>query len=180
VAVSGLAGDSFQALVTSASDSGALLADGKYFDWGYDGQGQLGDGAIGQSALVPVQVALPLPVTQVAQGASSLSNGQTLVLLSDGTLRAWGDDRFGQLGDDRTATEAAPVEIFPPAGVTYSLLATGANTSYGVTPVGDVYSWGANAQGEIGNGSTATQWTPAKVETGVTGISSTALDVATS
>jgi alpha-tubulin suppressor-like RCC1 family protein len=180
VAVAGLAGDRFQALVTSARDSGALLADGKYFDWGYDGQGQLGDGVIGQNALVPVHVMLPLPVTQVAQGASSSSNGQTLVLLSDGSLRAWGDDRFGQLGDDRTATEAAPVEIFPPAGVTYSLLATGANTSYGVTPAGDVYSWGANAQGEIGNGSKTTQLTPVEVETGVTGISSTALDVATS
>jgi alpha-tubulin suppressor-like RCC1 family protein len=179
VTVSTLEGDRFKALVTSASDAGALLADGKYYDWGYDGQGQLGDGVIGQSSLVPMQVKLPFPVTQVAQGASSLSNGQTLVLLSDGTLRAWGDDRFGQLGDGRTATESAPVEVFPPTGVTYSFLATGSNTSYGVTPAGDVYSWGANTQGEVGNGSTSTEPTPVKVESGVTNISSTALDVAT-
>jgi hypothetical protein len=38
------------------------------------------------SSDVPVHVRLPRPVTQVAQGGSIWNNGQTLVMLSDGSL----------------------------------------------------------------------------------------------
>jgi alpha-tubulin suppressor-like RCC1 family protein len=54
VEVSALAGRHIKVLVASYHDSGALLANGHYFDWGYDGQGQLGDGTIGVSSSVPV------------------------------------------------------------------------------------------------------------------------------
>ncbi len=46
-----------------------------------------------------MRVHLPHPVRQVAQGGSLWGNGQTLVQLSNGTLRAWGDDRAYQLGN---------------------------------------------------------------------------------
>jgi alpha-tubulin suppressor-like RCC1 family protein len=178
VTVLGLADQSVEALVTSASDSGALLADGTYLDWGYDGGGQLGDGVIGTNSSVPVTVSLPHPVTQVAQGASSLGNGQTLTLLSDGTLWAWGDDQFGQLGDDRRTTEPAPVQFSAPTGVTYTALATGADTSYAVSSTGVLYSWGDGAQGQLGNGGRSTALAPVAVASGVGLLSATALDVA--
>ena len=111
-----------------------------YFDWGYDTQGQLGDGTIGQPSAVPVRVRLPdpAPVTQVAQGGSGADNGQTLVMLSDGSLFAWGDDSFAQLGDGQTGVRPSPVSIRPPAGVRYTVLASGGATSYALTTTGDV------------------------------------------
>jgi len=179
VAVSALAGRHIKVLVASYHDSGALLADGHYFDWGYDAQGQLGDGKIGVSSSIPVVVHLPLSIIQVVQGGSYSNNGQTLVMLSDGSLRSWGDDQSGQLGDGHTTTKASPIEFFPPTGVTYKLLASGASTSYAISTTGDVYSWGGGFSGQIGNHGTHLELTPVMVESNASSISSTALDVAT-
>jgi alpha-tubulin suppressor-like RCC1 family protein len=180
VKVPALAGHVVRAVVASYHDSGALLGNGHYFDWGYDAQGQLGDGKVGVSSSVPVLVKLPHPVTQVVEGGSYLGNGQTLVMLSDGSLRSWGDDQDGQLGDGKTVNEPSPVTFAAPAGVTYQFLASGAVTSYAVSTTGEVYAWGGSTSGQVGNGKTGNQLTPVAVEPGVTGISSTALDVATS
>ncbi len=65
----------------------------------------------------------------------------------------------------------------PPPGVTYVRLATGARTSYAVTSTGAVYAWGANGQGEVGDGVTTPEPVPVQVASGATQISSTALDV---
>ncbi len=179
VEVKALAGRHIKVLVASYHDSGALLADGNYFDWGYDGQGQLGDRNMGVSSSVPVRVDLPFAVTQVVQGGSYSTNGSTLVMLSDGSLRSWGDDQSGQLGDGLTTNQDRPITFAPPTGVTYAFLASGADTSYAISTTGDLYSWGSNSNGQIGNGTTHSELTPVVVESGASSISSTALDVAT-
>jgi alpha-tubulin suppressor-like RCC1 family protein len=177
VRVAGLDGSSVTALVASYADSGALLSDGEYLDWGYNGNGQLGDGHAGRSSDVPVRVGLRDPVTQVAQGGSIWHNGQTLVLLSDGSLWSWGDNWAGQLGDGTTVTRASPVRIYPPAGVTYRSLATGSATSYAVSTTGQVYAWGVNLVGQVGDGLTRTAMAPIPVASGAASISSTANNV---
>ena len=177
VTVPGLDGSSVTELVASFANSGALLSDGEYFDWGYNGFGQLGDGHAGRSSDVPVRVNLPHPVSQVAQGGSIWHNGQTLVMLLDGSLWSWGDNWAGQLGDGTTVTRPSPVPIPQPAGVTYQSLATGSATSYAVSTTGKVYAWGASLAGQVGNGLTRTVMTPVLVASGAAAISSTANNV---
>jgi alpha-tubulin suppressor-like RCC1 family protein len=178
VRVAGLSGTPVTALVAAFANSGALLADGQYFDWGYDGNGQLGDGRAGQASDVPVLVQLPYPVKQVAQGGSIWNNGQTIALLSDGSLWAWGADGAGQLGDGKTVPRASPVRIYAPAGVIYQRLATGSATSYAVSTTGQVYAWGVSFVGQVGNGLTDIARNPVLVASGATMISSTANNVA--
>jgi alpha-tubulin suppressor-like RCC1 family protein len=180
VKVPGLSGSSVIKLVAAFANSGALLSNGEYFDWGYDAGGQLGNGPARRSSDVPVRVKLPHPVTQVAQGGSIWNNGQTLVMLSDGSLWAWGDDWASQLGDRAWGVRPSPVRFHPPAGVTYRSLATGSATSYALSTTGTVYAWGVSHVGQVGDGLTSTALAPVVVATRATSISATANNVVVS
>jgi alpha-tubulin suppressor-like RCC1 family protein len=164
-------------LVAAFANSGALLADGKYLDWGTNGEGQLGIGTRPRPSDVPVRVHLPARVRQITQGGSTPGNGQTLALLTNGDMYAWGADGQGQLGDGQTASQPSPELITPPSGVTYQTLATSGGTSYGISRTGDVYAWGGGEEGQIGNGTTESSFAQVKVASGATGISATADDV---
>jgi alpha-tubulin suppressor-like RCC1 family protein len=179
VKVSGLDGADVTTLVASFGDTGALLDNGTYYDWGENNSGQVGNRTT-TNAEVPVKVTLPATVRQAAQGGSLATNGQTIALLANGALYAWGSDSSYQLGDGKTANETSPELIAPPTGVTYQTLASGGGTSYGITADGGVYAWGNNKAGEVGNGTTTNAPVPVLVESGQSLISATADDVVTS
>lgn len=177
VVVTALASAHVTKLVAAFANSGALLADGRYLDWGYNADGQLGDGQAGGFSDVPVQVDLPHPVLQVAQGGSIAHNGQTLAVLSDGTLWVWGANWAGQLDNGQIGTGPVPAPVRLPAATSYLGLATGSGTCYVVTATGTVYAWGANYAGQVGNGDTKNVPAPVVVATSATQISSTANNV---
>lgn len=177
VTVARISGLQVVKLVASFANSGALLANGKYYDWGYNGAGQLGDGKAGHASDVPVHVHLRAGVSQVAQGGSIWNNGQTLVMLTDGSLWSWGNDRAGQLGTGSRARAARPVRFHAPAGVTYQSLATGSATSYAVASNGAVYAWGVSYEGQLGDGYLDPELTPVQIASGATGVSATANNV---
>jgi alpha-tubulin suppressor-like RCC1 family protein len=177
VQVTGLGNGQVTSLVSAFANSGAVMANGTYYDWGYNGQGQVGNGVLGRSALAPYRVPLPAAVSQVAQGGSAQGNGQTITLLASGALYAWGAGGDYQLGTTTTANQSSPVPIFAPAGVRYRLLATGGATSYAVAANGNVYAWGANKVGQVGNGGIRSARYPVLVASRATSISATAADV---
>jgi alpha-tubulin suppressor-like RCC1 family protein len=176
VEVAGLNGSSVVSLVAAFANSGALLSDGTYYDWGLNTAGQLGDRQHRQSD-VPVRVSLPGPVAQAAQGGSYWNNGQSLVLLADGSVWAWGDGKHGQLGHKSARSRKSPVRVRVPAGVSFAKLATGGSTSYAISATGDVYAWGAGYLGQIGNGKTGAEPAPVQVASGAAAISATAGNV---
>ena len=178
VAVTGMRGVTGATVCSAFNNAGVLLANGEYYDWGTNALGQLGTGSSASYSAVPVRVPFGQPVTQVAQGGSAAVNGQTLVMLQDGSLRSWGSDTYGQLGDGQKASEFSPVAFSPPAGVTYMTLATGGATSYAISRAGTVYAWGHGNDGQIGNGGTASSLVPVAVDSGAGLLSATAEDVA--
>ena len=79
-----------------------------------------------------------------------------------GAAQCWGHNDAAQLGDgSSTAGSAAPRRV---AGVmTYSGLSAGASHTCGVTQAGDVYCWGANLRGQLGDGTTLVRSAPVRV-----------------
>jgi alpha-tubulin suppressor-like RCC1 family protein len=166
-----------RALVSSWQGSGALMADGSYYDWGYNAAGQLGDGRTNNST-TPVLVPLPAAVTQVSQGGSDGENGQSLALLSDGSAWSWGSGRWGQLGDGSQEDASSPVRVAVPSGVTFSQVSSGGASSYAIDGTGHLWAWGQNNAGQLGIGVATGAVRPIPVGIVLSQISSTAAYVA--
>ncbi len=166
------------ALTSSWEGSGALLADGDYYNWGYNAAGQLGNGSTTDSA-VPVKVPLPGAVSQVFQGGSGPGNGQTVALLRGGTTWAWGDNTRGQLGIGTRTASDVPVKVQVPHGVTFDAVSSGGYASYGIDRSGQLWAWGDNRSGQLGTGP-GTRLATLPVAPGIrlTQVSSTAQNVA--
>ncbi|MGO9900046.1 MAG: RCC1 domain-containing protein [Solirubrobacteraceae bacterium] len=126
---------SISALTSSWEGSGALLNNGAYYDWGYNAAGQLGNGSTADKT-VPVRVKLPAAVSQVFQGGSGPTNGQTIAILADGSVCTWGDNDRGQLGDGTKASSNVPVRVKTPAGVRFVKVNSGGYACYAIGSCG--------------------------------------------
>lgn len=140
----------------------ALLADGTVWAKGGNAYGQLGDGSTtDRSTWAPVPGLAG--VTQIAAADRS-----GYALLSDGSVRAWGDNRYGQLGIGSTTNQLTPVAV---TGLTSRITQIIAGYDHVVASASDgsLVSWGRNALGQVGDGSTTDRWAPVPVS-GLTGV----------
>ena len=93
----------------------ALMATGgRIKGWGENGEGQLGVGTTSSPRVFPV------PVTSGAEGAIAIDAGfvHSLALLINGTVRAWGQNSDGQVGDGSTINRAKPTQVSGLVGIT--------------------------------------------------------------
>jgi alpha-tubulin suppressor-like RCC1 family protein len=175
VAVEGLPG-AVSAVSAGQVESTALLSNGQVWDWGYNAFGQLGDGTT-TSADVAMYVDLPTTAREVYTGGDEYSDGQSLALLSDGTVWGWGNDRYGQLGDGKTADALVPVQASKlPSGKTWTAVASGGTDSLAIDSDGNVWAWGNNVEGQVGVDSPEKVTTPVEILAHAQAISATADD----
>ncbi|MBJ7286737.1 MAG: hypothetical protein JHD34_02990, partial [Candidatus Nanopelagicus sp.] len=85
----------------------ALLSTGAVKCWGNNGFGQLGDATSGTDRLTPVAVSgLSSGVTAI-----STSGSHTCALLSTGAVKCWGNNGYGQIGDNSQTNRLTPVAV---------------------------------------------------------------------
>jgi len=177
VQVVGLPNEPVKTLVSSWEGSGALMADGSFYDWGFNAADQLGNGATTDSD-VPLRVNLPDTVSQISMGGSDAENGQTVAILSNGSTWAWGSNQFGQVGNGKISSSSGPTAVDEPPGVSFVLVNSGGSTTYGIDSTGAVWSWGQNDNDQLGVKGVTDSDVPIPVGIDLNSVSSTASNVA--
>jgi alpha-tubulin suppressor-like RCC1 family protein len=150
-----------------------LSSDGSVYAWGNNDRGQLGDSTPGSNS-TPVKVGgLLSGITVTAIAAGEL---HSLALSSDGNVYAWGNNDRGQLGDDTTTFSPTPVKVGGLlSGIKVTALTAGSYYSLAAGSDGNVYAWGDNPNGQLGDGTTTGSPTPVKVTGLFSGVTVTAL-----
>ncbi|MGD8307684.1 MAG: hypothetical protein PVF17_13585, partial [Ignavibacteria bacterium] len=159
----------------------ALASDGTVYSWGINSYGKLGDNTTTQRN-TPVKVLKGeySGTTYLGDNSSNkiisvrLGNLHSIALAEDGTVYTWGYNSYGALGDNTTTQRWTPVKVLKGeySGTTYLgdnsnnkiiAVAVGQYHSIALAADGTVYTWGSNANGNLGDNTTTERWTPIKV-----------------
>lgn len=164
VAVSGLA-SGVASVGAGWIHSCALTSAGGVRCWGANFDGQLGNGSTTTSAV-------PVNTTGLTAGVAVLSVGQghNCAVTTAGALKCWGANSYGQLGDGTTTARSTPIDVTG-LGSGVASVATGNGHTCAQMTSGGVKCWGANANGQLGDGTTTSRLTPVDVSGLPSGIS---------
>ncbi len=164
VQVRGVGGTGFLTAVVALAGGGdhslALKLDGTAWAWGFNSDGQLGNGCLLGSTCndrtSPVQVVNLSGGTALGAGTN-----HSLALLAGGSPRAWGLGGQGQLGTGTNGSSSTPASPLGLSGV--AALAGGGFHSLALRSDNTAWAWGAGTSGELGNGGMASSNTPVPV-----------------
>ena len=158
-----LSGKTITQVATGSGHSLALASDGTVYAWGYNNNGQLGNGSTATTAATPVAVNMSgvlagKKIIQIAAGYA-----YSLALASDGTVYAWGANAYGQLGNGLTTNSNVPVAVVASGAIANKKIVqitAGYYHSLALASDGTVYAWGYNNAGQLGNNSTTNASSP--------------------
>jgi alpha-tubulin suppressor-like RCC1 family protein len=132
----------------------AIKIDGTLWVWGRNQFGQLGDNTTTQRNT---------PVTTFAGGTNwkqvSCGRFHTSAIKIDGTLWTWGANFNGQIGDNTTTQRNTPVTTFA-GGTNWKQVTSGYGHILAIKTDGTLWSWGRNANGQLGDNTTTQRNTP--------------------
>jgi alpha-tubulin suppressor-like RCC1 family protein len=163
LAPASISGTSFAKIAAGTSHALGLTNAGQVWTWGDGSAGQLGNNSFtgrNSPGLVPGATVY----TQIAAGKSF-----SLAVDNAGGLWGWGANDFGQLGSSNGIRVSTPAALTVPLGQTIKAIAAGASHALLLTQSGQVFAWGANGNGQLGDGTTNPAQSPQLVA-GLTGI----------
>jgi alpha-tubulin suppressor-like RCC1 family protein len=144
----------------------ALMTNGTIRRFGYNEYGQLGDGST-TTRHIPINLfGEYVRVRQVACGAN-----HTILLMTDGTLRGFGANSYGQLGDGTNTQRNTPVTLSWPEGNKVKQVACGYYHTMVLMTDGTLHGFGRNDCGQLGDGTNTNRTTPFRVMENITHVS---------
>ena len=124
--------------------------------WGSNFDGELGNGTTNIGSNTPVNVSGITGATQISAGGAD-----SCALLADTTIKCWGNNLSGQLGDGTNDDSNTPVTVTGITGATQ--ISTGSDHSCALLADGTIKCWGENFDGQLGNGTLTDSNTPVTV-----------------
>ena len=148
-------GTSWKQVSCNLYQSAAVKTDGTLWIWGYNYYGNLGDNT---------QVDKSSPIQTVAGGTNwkqvSCGNYHTAAVKTDGTLWSWGDNYYGELGENITYTKySSPVQTIA-YGTNWKQVSCGQYFTTAVKTDGTLWTWGLNTYGNLGTNDTTSYSSP--------------------
>ena len=134
----------------------AIDEQGNLWAWGYNRNGQLGDGTTTDSS-IPIQIKEGTKFKEVSAGVS-----YSLAIDEQGNLWAWGYNRNGQLGDGTTTDSSIPIQI--KEGTKFKEVSAGLYHSLAIDEQGNLWAWGDNRYGQLGDGTTTNSSIPIQIK----------------
>jgi alpha-tubulin suppressor-like RCC1 family protein len=144
------------AVASGATHVCALIHNGGAWCWGENDKGQLGDGTTTNRSTPVIVTGLPSGLAQIAA-----ADDHTCALLKTETVKCWGQNNKGQLGDGTTSDRSTPVAVAGLTGVV--AISLGDAYTCALLDNGAVQCWGFNSFGELGNGTTTDSTSPVQV-----------------
>ncbi len=135
----------------------ALINDGSIKCWGQNNVGQLGIGSVSGSVSTPSLVSGISTATSIAAGY----NNHACAIISGGTVKCWGSNTYGQLGNNSNVNSSSPVDVIGVSNATS--LSLGYEHSCAVISDGSIKCWGRNNVGQLGDASNTDRWTAINV-----------------
>ena len=150
--------------------SSAITTAGRIFSWGYNYDGQLGDGTIiNRNTPVDITNGFNLSVGETITNVT-LGSYYSSAITSEGRFFTWGANFFVEIGDGTTINRGIPVEIISrfnlSVGETITEISLGHAHSSAITSAGRIFTWGANWNGQLGDGTTTDRITPVEITNG--------------
>ncbi|MGN0106776.1 MAG: RCC1-like domain-containing protein, partial [Hominilimicola sp.] len=151
------------AISTYSSHTAALSKDGFIYAWGNNSYGKKGENKTNENVFA-------IRVGKISDAAAiAVGENHTLALKKDGTVWAFGLGTSGQLGNGSKSNASIPVQVVSgdassDDGFLHNIVAitAGANFSAALSADGNVYTWGAGANGQLGDGSASDSSAPVK------------------
>jgi alpha-tubulin suppressor-like RCC1 family protein len=125
--------------------------------WGDGAYGRLGNGTTNSSRSPIVVQSLGGLISQIETNST-----HTCVLMEDTSVKCWGFNSTGQLGDGTYNNSLTPVQVTNLIDV--KKISLGSSHSCALLNSGHVQCWGSNIQGQLGNGTFVSSTTPVNVQ----------------
>lgn len=150
-------GDQFAVGIRTGGTS-TTATGGTLWAWGFNQNGQLGDGTTTNRA-IPTQIGKDTDWVFVSAGKRHV-----LAIKANGLLYSWGSNVNGQLGDTTTTPKLVPTKVpLLPATALWASVSAGDTHSLGIQKDGTLWSWGGGGEGQLGNNIKADISAPSKI-----------------
>lgn len=152
--------DGAVAIAAGGNTTCAIMAENDVQCWGSNSDGQLGNYDLTSSGFVASTT--PVPVTGLTSPLHiAVGSAQACAVIDGGTVRCWGRNSAGELGDGTTLRRSQPVTVTGISNATG--VATGGHFTCAIVEAGSVSCWGSNLLGQLGNGTNVDSLVPVTV-----------------